>query len=231
MKTISRSVPVPAVPCFHDDSPGACLSIAGGQLGPQLAPAPRGGAREDFPRDSFAAATDAPPAPGSEQQYNGLNSFVLDLIVEKATGHSFINERRRRIIRPLHLRHPSLPAADNPTIPSPHAEVSPALVRRDGVRLLARPARPESGNADLLQHGHERRAVYPLTCGDDQGQRVATAVGTQIERRRPRCRGQVRQRQGRAVALAPRRTPGRRAQRTASGPGGTGPAASPPIRC
>jgi D-alanyl-D-alanine carboxypeptidase len=78
---------------------------------------------EDFLRDSFAAATDVPPAPGSEQQYNGLNSFVLGLIVEKVTGHSFSNELQRRIIWPLRLRHTSLPAADDPTIPSPHAEV------------------------------------------------------------------------------------------------------------
>ncbi|MEU0898931.1 serine hydrolase domain-containing protein [Streptomyces massasporeus] len=78
---------------------------------------------KDFLRDSFAAATDAPPEPGSEQQYNGLNSFVLGLIVEKVTGHTFTNELQRRIIRPLHLKHTSLPAADDPTIPSPHAEV------------------------------------------------------------------------------------------------------------
>ncbi|MFE2510771.1 serine hydrolase domain-containing protein [Streptomyces naganishii] len=78
---------------------------------------------EDFLRDSFAAATDAPPAPGSEQQYNGLNSFVLGLIVEKVTGHSFTSELRRRIIRPLRLSQTSLPAADDPVLPSPHAEV------------------------------------------------------------------------------------------------------------
>ncbi|MEV5440472.1 serine hydrolase domain-containing protein [Streptomyces sp. NPDC052682] len=78
---------------------------------------------DDFLRDSFAAATDAPPAPGSEQQYNGLNSFVLGLTVEAVTGHSFTDELQRRIIRPLHLRHTSLPAADDPTIPSPHAQV------------------------------------------------------------------------------------------------------------
>ncbi|MER5971365.1 serine hydrolase domain-containing protein [Streptomyces sp. NPDC002055] len=78
---------------------------------------------EDFLRDSFATATDALPAPGSEQQYNGLNSFVLGLIVEKVTGHSFTTELEQRIIRPLHLRHTSLPTADDPAIPSPHAEV------------------------------------------------------------------------------------------------------------
>jgi D-alanyl-D-alanine carboxypeptidase len=78
---------------------------------------------EDFLRESFAAATGTPPDPGSEQQYNGLNSFVLGLIVEKVTGHSFTAELERRIIRPLHLRHTSLPSADDPTILSPHAEV------------------------------------------------------------------------------------------------------------
>ncbi|MFI0777710.1 serine hydrolase domain-containing protein [Streptomyces sp. NPDC021212] len=78
---------------------------------------------EDGLRDSFAAATGTPPAPGSEQQYNGLNSLVLGLIVEKVTGRSFADELERRIILPLRLRHTSLPAADDPTIPSPHAEV------------------------------------------------------------------------------------------------------------
>ncbi|WSQ10172.1 beta-lactamase family protein [Streptomyces sp. NBC_01231] len=77
----------------------------------------------DFLRDSFAAATDVPPATPSEQQYNGLNSLVLGLIVEKVTGYSFTRELEHRIIRPLRLRHTSLPAADDPTIPSPHAEV------------------------------------------------------------------------------------------------------------
>ncbi|GAB2873199.1 serine hydrolase domain-containing protein [Lentzea nigeriaca] len=77
----------------------------------------------DALRDSFAAATGTPPAPGSEQQYNGLNSLVLGLLVEELTGHSYAHELEWRIIRPLRLRHTSLPAADNTTIPSPHARV------------------------------------------------------------------------------------------------------------
>lgn len=77
----------------------------------------------DALRDSFAAATGVPPAPGSEQQYNGLNSLVLGLLVEEVTGHPFTYELERRIIRPLRLRHTSLPAADDPAIPSPHARV------------------------------------------------------------------------------------------------------------
>ncbi|MDX2528338.1 serine hydrolase domain-containing protein [Streptomyces europaeiscabiei] len=80
-------------------------------------------------RDSFATATatatDSPPAPapGSEQQYNGLNSLVLGLIIERVTGHSLAQELERRIIRPLRLLHTRLPAAADPTIPSPHAQV------------------------------------------------------------------------------------------------------------
>lgn len=80
---------------------------------------------EDILRETFAAAaaTGEPTAPGSEQQYNGLNSHVLGLLVEKVTGRSFADELERRIIRPLHLRHTSLPAADDLSIPAPHATV------------------------------------------------------------------------------------------------------------
>ncbi|MFD5366994.1 serine hydrolase domain-containing protein [Streptomyces sp. NPDC127103] len=81
---------------------------------------------EESLRESFAAAAAAhrtPPEPGSEQQYNGLNSVVLALLVEKVTGRSFTDELEQRIIRPLHLRHTSLPAADDLGIPSPHATV------------------------------------------------------------------------------------------------------------
>ncbi|MFH9347761.1 serine hydrolase domain-containing protein [Kitasatospora sp. NPDC017646] len=76
----------------------------------------------DLLRESFAAA-DAAPTSRGEQQYNGLNSLVLGLVVEKVTGRSFTSELRRRIIQPLHLTHTGLPAADDPAIPSPHAEV------------------------------------------------------------------------------------------------------------
>ncbi|MCN9241539.1 beta-lactamase family protein [Streptomyces sp. RY43-2] len=78
---------------------------------------------EGFLRESFAAASGTPPEPGHVQQYNGLNSFVLGLIVERITGHTFAHELEHRILRPLRLDHTSLPAADDPTIPSPHATV------------------------------------------------------------------------------------------------------------
>lgn len=107
------------------------LNHTSGLPKPAATPSPLDGAgwwlKSVSPRDalaaSFAAATGVPPVPGSEQQYNGLNSLVLGLIVEKVTGHSFACELERRIIQPLRLRHTSLPAADDPTIRSPHARV------------------------------------------------------------------------------------------------------------
>lgn len=60
-------------------------------------------------------------APGSEQEYNGNNYFVLGLLIEKITGRSYAREVTDRIIRPLGLRDTSVPDADDYHIPGPHA--------------------------------------------------------------------------------------------------------------
>ncbi|MGW7579898.1 serine hydrolase domain-containing protein [Kitasatospora sp. NPDC054768] len=57
--------------------------------------------------------------PGSAQQYNGMNTFVAGLIVEKVTGHRYADELRDRIVRPLGLRDTSLPDADDPRLRHP----------------------------------------------------------------------------------------------------------------
>ncbi|MER7988964.1 serine hydrolase domain-containing protein [Streptomyces noursei] len=79
----------------------------------------------DVVRKAFAAAASKgagqPPKPGSVQQYNGVNTFVLGLLVERVTGHTFTNELTRRIIGPLGLHHTSLPRPDDMSIPTPHA--------------------------------------------------------------------------------------------------------------
>ncbi|MEU4212418.1 serine hydrolase domain-containing protein [Streptomyces sp. NPDC026206] len=86
-------------------------------------------APQDVVGKAFAAAaaarrgTSRPPRPGSIQQYNGVNTFVAGLLVEKVTGRSFKDELDRRIIRPLGLRSTSLPSADDTSIPAPHARV------------------------------------------------------------------------------------------------------------
>ncbi|MFF0476902.1 serine hydrolase [Streptomyces sp. NPDC004284] len=65
----------------------------------------------------------APPRPGTVRQYNGINTVVVGLLVEKATGHTFRQELDRRILRPLQLRDTSPPAADAITVPGPHTRV------------------------------------------------------------------------------------------------------------
>ncbi|MFJ3870865.1 serine hydrolase domain-containing protein [Streptomyces sp. NPDC090082] len=90
----------------------------------------RGVMPRDAVRDTFALAASDPrwtehrPAPGTVQQYNGINTVVIGLLVEKATGHTFRHELDRRILRPLRLRDTSLPAADDFTLPVPHTRVS-----------------------------------------------------------------------------------------------------------
>ncbi|RSS52903.1 class A beta-lactamase-related serine hydrolase [Streptomyces sp. WAC07061] len=57
---------------------------------------------------SFAADAAARPgrvpAPGTVQQYNGMNSFVAGLLVERISGRTYEEELRRQILRPLGLR-------------------------------------------------------------------------------------------------------------------------------
>ncbi|MFB7909159.1 serine hydrolase domain-containing protein [Kitasatospora sp. NPDC056076] len=57
--------------------------------------------------------------PGTEQQYNGMNTFVAGLVVEEVTGRSFADELNDRIIRPLGLHDTALPDADDPSLRHP----------------------------------------------------------------------------------------------------------------
>ncbi|MFD8973351.1 serine hydrolase domain-containing protein [Streptomyces sp. NPDC059593] len=68
---------------------------------------PRGVVIASFEADASARPGHA-PAPGTVQQYNGLNSFVAGLLVERVTGRTFAHELDRRILRPLSLRHTAL---------------------------------------------------------------------------------------------------------------------------
>ncbi|MGK5549421.1 serine hydrolase domain-containing protein [Streptomyces sp. URMC 127] len=76
------------------------------------------------PTQIVKAAVDgqAPAFPaGTAQQYNGINTHVAGLIIERVTGHPYADEVRHRITRPLGLRHTYVPAADDVTLPEPHA--------------------------------------------------------------------------------------------------------------
>ncbi|MFE1412539.1 serine hydrolase domain-containing protein [Streptomyces sp. NPDC058746] len=61
----------------------------------------------------------APRYPVLTQQYNGANYFLLGMVIEKATGHSYADEVQRRIARPLGLRHTYSPEAGDRSLPGP----------------------------------------------------------------------------------------------------------------
>ncbi|MFD5701293.1 serine hydrolase domain-containing protein [Streptomyces lasiicapitis] len=72
------------------------------------------------PRELVAVATRHKPdfAPGKGRRYSNTNYLLAGLIIEKATGHPYGDEIRRRVIEPLGLRATSVPGT-NPTVPGP----------------------------------------------------------------------------------------------------------------
>ncbi|SFG36471.1 serine hydrolase domain-containing protein [Streptomyces mirabilis] len=71
-------------------------------------------------------------APGTAQQYNGMNYYVAGLLVEKITGHTFAHEVRSRIARPLGLQDTYVPDADDPRLPGPHSHGYLTVTSADG---------------------------------------------------------------------------------------------------
>lgn len=57
--------------------------------------------------------------PGTRQEYNSLGYQIAGELIEHLTGHSFKDEVTVRILRPLGLRHTSVPETD-PRMPWPH---------------------------------------------------------------------------------------------------------------
>jgi D-alanyl-D-alanine carboxypeptidase len=59
-------------------------------------------------------------APGTSWHYSNTNYVLAGMIIEKATGHSWQSEVRRRIVKPLGLHDTTLPGTRS-GIPRPHA--------------------------------------------------------------------------------------------------------------
>ncbi|MEV0095187.1 serine hydrolase domain-containing protein [Streptomyces sp. NPDC050738] len=57
--------------------------------------------------------------PGTAYKYSNTNYILIGQIIEKATGQSYADEIKRRVIRPLHLHETSLPGT-SPRIAGPH---------------------------------------------------------------------------------------------------------------
>jgi D-alanyl-D-alanine carboxypeptidase len=58
--------------------------------------------------------------PGKKYTYCNTNFCVLELLIERITGHSLAYEFGTRILDPLNLQNTSYPAEDNLTLPEPY---------------------------------------------------------------------------------------------------------------
>lgn len=73
--------------------------------------------------------------PGREWKYSNTNYVLVGMVIERATGGSYAEQVRERIIEPLRLRGTSLPGTD-PTLPRPHARHYSTLgAKEPGSRL------------------------------------------------------------------------------------------------
>ncbi len=61
-------------------------------------------------------------APGEKFDYCNTNIILLGLVIEKITKMSAAENFQKRIFEPLGLKHTSLPAAADPSIPDPHPQ-------------------------------------------------------------------------------------------------------------
>lgn len=131
--------------------PADLPSVEVGQLLNHTSGLPRGAASADFgdgspewfaanrlksftPQQVIDLMTGRPMqfAPGTAQQYNGMNYYVAGLLVEKITGNTFAHEVRSRITRPLGLHDTHVPDADDPRLPGPHSHGYLAVTSSDG---------------------------------------------------------------------------------------------------
>ncbi|HUQ62783.1 MAG TPA: serine hydrolase domain-containing protein [Acidimicrobiales bacterium] len=76
------------------------------------------------PEECLAIAFAHPPdfAPGTQFEYSNTNTVLLGLVVEKLTGMSLADAYKKRIFEPLGLKHTSMPAATDASIPDPHPQ-------------------------------------------------------------------------------------------------------------
>lgn len=74
--------------------------------------------RTELIRETAARPAEFPP--GTGYGYSNTNYHILGLIIERVTRHSYADEVKNRIIKPLQLQHTSVPE-DRTTLPGPHA--------------------------------------------------------------------------------------------------------------
>jgi D-alanyl-D-alanine carboxypeptidase len=73
--------------------------------------------------------------PGTAQHYSGTNYYLAGLLIERLTGHSYADEVRARIIRPLRLADTYVLSRYDPRLPGPHAHGYVAVTTDAGTTL------------------------------------------------------------------------------------------------
>ncbi|MEV7440314.1 serine hydrolase domain-containing protein [Streptomyces sp. NPDC091204] len=74
--------------------------------------------------------------PGTRQHYLNIDYTILGVLIEKVTGTSYEKALTARILKPLGLRHTSLPGPGQTRIPGPHNRGYQAVPQADGGRTL-----------------------------------------------------------------------------------------------
>ncbi|WP_370465780.1 serine hydrolase domain-containing protein [Nocardia sp. GTS18] len=76
------------------------------------------------PEEMLAIAFSHPVnfAPGEKFEYSNTNTILLGLVIEKVTQMSAAENFQKRIFEPLGLKHTSMPAATDTSIPDPHPQ-------------------------------------------------------------------------------------------------------------
>ncbi|MFI6777497.1 serine hydrolase domain-containing protein [Nocardia sp. NPDC050412] len=64
--------------------------------------------------------------PGEKFEYSNTNFILLGLVIEKLTKTTAAESFQKRIFEPLSLKHTSLPAATDSSIPNPHPRAMPS---------------------------------------------------------------------------------------------------------
>ncbi|QKV93179.1 beta-lactamase family protein [Streptomyces sp. NA02950] len=103
------------------------------------------GTRTRTPASLVRTAVSHPPyfRPGSAWRYSNTNYVLLGMVIQRVTGHSYADEARRLVLRPLALDDTSFPGTRT-TLPAPHGR---AYSGEDGARRDVTDLNPSTAGA------------------------------------------------------------------------------------
>ncbi|MFG1931017.1 serine hydrolase domain-containing protein [Mycobacterium sp. NPDC048908] len=125
------------------------------------------------PQEVLAIGFRHPPlfAPDAAYDYSNTNYALLGLVAEKVGGRSLAQQLQERLFGPVGLKHTSLPAADDTSMPSPYSH---GYMYGGSIYALADIAYPSE-----IQAGAEAGTLQPVDY-TNQNPSYATAAGGAI---------------------------------------------------